>query len=67
MTMTPWAMPPRSGHSVIQILQFLNDEEGAVALEYALLAGLIIAAMVAAVTNLGQIAKGFFEVAAVGW
>ncbi len=52
---------------MIQILQFLNDEEGAVALEYALLAGLIIAAMVAAVTNLGQIAKGFFEVAAVGW
>ncbi len=54
---------------MVQILQFLTDEEGAVALEYALLAGVIIAAIVAAVTNLGQIAQGFFEdyIAAMGW
>ncbi len=52
---------------MVQILQFLADEEGAVALEYALLAGVIVTAIVASVTNLGQIVQQFFGDAAMGW
>lgn len=38
---------------MVQIMNFLAEEEGATALEYGLLAALIAAAIVAAVTNLG--------------
>ncbi len=36
------------------IMQFVRDEEGATALEYGLLAALIAAAIIGAVTALGQ-------------
>ena len=45
---------------MFQILQFLTDEEGAVALEYALLAALIAAVIVAMVNEIGQIVQRFF-------
>ncbi len=37
-----------------QTKKFLNDEEGAAAIEYALLVGLIAVAIVAAVSTLGN-------------
>lgn len=39
---------------ILQIYNFLADEEGATALEYGLLAALIAAVIVASVTNLGS-------------
>jgi len=39
---------------MLQILQFFSEEDGATALEYGLLAALIGAVIVGAVTNLGQ-------------
>ncbi len=45
---------------MVQILQFLTDEEGAVAAEYALLAALIAAAIIGVVGNLGQIVQQVF-------
>jgi pilus assembly protein Flp/PilA len=41
--------------------QFLHDEEGAVAIEYALLAALIAMAIVAAVGDIGTALKAAFE------
>lgn len=41
-------------------MAFLRDEEGASAIEYALLVGLIAVAIVAAVTTLGNNVKGAF-------
>jgi pilus assembly protein Flp/PilA len=46
---------------MIQIFKFLADEEGATALEYGLLAALIAAAIVASVTNLGQVILDAFN------
>ncbi|MDT7040999.1 Flp family type IVb pilin [Candidatus Nitronereus thalassa] len=46
---------------MVQILKFLTDEEGATALEYGLLAALIAAAIVASVTNLGQVILNAFN------
>ena len=43
------------------MVQFLNDEEGATALEYGLLAALIAAAIVAAVTQLGTTVSNTFN------
>ena len=46
-----------------QIKKFLKDEEGAAAIEYALLVGLIAVAIVAAVTALGtQVASTFSSI-----
>ncbi|QCX51986.1 Flp family type IVb pilin [Ralstonia pseudosolanacearum] len=42
------------------ILQFLRDEQGATAIEYGLLAGLIAAAIAATVTTLGAEIKTAF-------
>lgn len=44
------------------ILNFLRDEEGATAIEYALIAGLIAAVLVGVLTGLGEQAKAKFEV-----
>ncbi len=46
---------------MVQIYKFLTDEEGATALEYGLLAALIAAAIVASVTNLGQVILNAFN------
>ena len=40
---------------MLQVQRFFSDEDGATALEYGLLAALIAAAILAAVTNLGQV------------
>lgn len=42
------------------IKNFLQDEEGATAIEYGLIAGLIAVAIIAAVTSLGDQLKGVF-------
>ena len=42
-------------------IQFLNDEEGATALEYGLLAALIAAVIITAVTTLGQVVSNTFN------
>ena len=44
-----------------QALQFLLDEEGATALEYGLLAALIAAVIITAVTTLGQVVSNTFN------
>lgn len=46
---------------MVQIYKFLTDEDGATALEYGLLAALIAAAIVASVTNLGQVILNAFN------
>ncbi|MHA6910739.1 Flp family type IVb pilin [Ralstonia pseudosolanacearum] len=47
------------------ILQFLRDEQGATAIEYGLLAGLIAVAIVGAVTTLGtQLSTAFGNICA---
>ena len=46
---------------ILQIFQFIADEDGATALEYGLLAALIAAVIVGAVTNLGQVILNAFE------
>ena len=43
------------------ILRFLNDEEGATAIEYGLLAALIALVIIAAVTALGTTLSGQFD------
>lgn len=43
------------------ILNFLRDEEGASAIEYALIAGLIAAALVTVLTDLGTQAEEKFR------
>lgn len=43
------------------ILNFLRDEEGASAIEYALIAGLIAAVLVGVLTNLGKEADKIFQ------
>ena len=43
------------------IVQFVQDEEGATALEYGLLAALIAAVIVAAVQTLGNVVRNTFE------
>lgn len=48
-----------------RLIEFLRDEEGATAIEYALIAGLIALAIVLAVTNLGtKIAAIFTSITA---
>ena len=43
------------------IMQFVRDEEGATALEYGLLAALIAAVIITAVTTLGQVVSNTFN------
>ena len=43
------------------MMQFVNDEEGATALEYGLLAALIAAVIITAVTTLGQVVSTTFN------
>ena len=43
------------------VMQFVQDEEGATALEYGLLAALIAAVIVAAVQTMGNVVKNTFE------
>lgn len=43
------------------VMQFVREEEGATALEYGLLAALIAAAIVTAVTQLGTTVSATFE------
>jgi pilus assembly protein Flp/PilA len=43
-----------------QLMQFWKDEEGATAIEYALIAGLIAAIIVAAFASLGTSISGVF-------
>ena len=43
------------------ILNFLRDEEGATAIEYALIAGLIAAVLVTVLTGIGTQAKAKFQ------
>ncbi len=45
---------------VNHILGFLNDEEGATAIEYGLLAALIAAVIIGSVTGLGTAVDGTF-------
>lgn len=45
-------------------IAFLRDRKGATAIEYALVAGGIALAVVAAITNLGNAAQGLFEAVA---
>ena len=42
-------------------MQFVQDEEGATALEYGLLAALIAAVIITAVTTLGQVVSNTFN------
>ena len=43
-----------------QIIKFWRDEEGATAIEYALIAGLIAVGLALALTNLGKELSDFF-------
>ncbi|MCD2512146.1 Flp family type IVb pilin [Comamonas endophytica] len=43
------------------IQRFWNDEEGATAIEYGLIAGLIAVAIIASVGQIGERLKAFFE------
>ncbi|MGE8440192.1 MAG: Flp family type IVb pilin [Comamonas testosteroni] len=43
-----------------QIIKFWRDEEGATAIEYALIAGLIAVGLALALTNLGTELSSFF-------
>ena len=43
------------------VMQFVRDEEGATALEYGLLAALIAAAIVGAVTSFGTTVRDTFD------
>lgn len=45
---------------VNQVLRFVNDEEGATAIEYGLLAALIAAVIIGSVTGLGTAVDGTF-------
>ncbi len=45
---------------VKQVLRFLNDEEGATAIEYGLVAALISAVIIGSVTSLGTAVDGTF-------
>ena len=44
-----------------RLISFFKDEEGATAIEYGLLAGLISIVIIAAVTQIGGYLKGIFE------
>lgn len=44
-----------------QLQQFWNDEDGATAIEYGLIAGLIAVAIIAALTALGADLRAMFE------
>ncbi|GJL55730.1 MAG: pilin [Nitrospirales bacterium] len=44
-----------------QVMQFFQDEEGATALEYGLLAALIAAVIIGAVTTLGNVVSTTFN------
>lgn len=44
-----------------QIVKFWRDEEGATAIEYGLIAGLIAVGLLAAVTDIGKYLKVVFE------
>ena len=44
-----------------QLQQFWNDEDGATAIEYGLIAGLIAVAIIATLTAVGTDLKGMFE------
>lgn len=44
-----------------QIVKFWRDEEGATAIEYGLIAGLIAAGLVLTLTNLGTSLKTLFD------
>lgn len=44
-----------------QLMAFWKDEEGATAIEYALIAGLIAVAIIGALSALGTDIKGLFE------
>lgn len=46
---------------VNQVMRFVNDEEGATAIEYGLLAALIAAVIVTAVTAVGTSLQGTFN------
>jgi len=46
---------------VNQLMRFVNDEEGATAIEYGLLAALIAAVIVTAVTAVGTSLRGTFN------
>ena len=46
---------------VNQVMRFVNDEEGATAIEYGLLAALIAAVIVGAVTAVGTALSGTFQ------
>lgn len=43
------------------VIRFLKDEEGATAIEYGLIAGLIAVAIIVAIGGIGTKLKGFFE------
>ncbi len=44
-----------------QLIKFWKDEEGATAIEYALIAGLIAVAIIGALTLLGEKITGLFD------
>ena len=54
-------VPDRRDAMTAQALQFLLEEEGATALEYGLLAALIAAVIITAVTTLGQVVSNTFN------
>ena len=45
-----------------QIMRFMKDEEGATAIEYGLIAGLIAVVIIAAITSIGTNLDGIFDV-----
>jgi pilus assembly protein Flp/PilA len=49
-----------SGANMSKLQHFLRDEDGAAAIEYGLLAGLIAAVIIVAVTGIGTSLKGVF-------
>ena len=51
----------QGGHTMNSIYAFINDETGATALEYGLLAALIGAVILGAVTTLGQVIANTFN------
>ncbi len=49
------------------IKQFLRDEKGTTAIEYALIAGIMCLAIAAAVTSVGGTQSSFFNLVAAGF